>query len=506
MGILPRPLLIAFLLLLPALCAYAQQDRRLNDDQSTRLQENPMIAVDSSGALLVAWSDERNGTTNPQIYITRSTDGGFTWSPNVRVTSQQARPAGGMEMGPNIATGPGGGVYINWADIRRPPAWSRVDVCVARSTDGGITFSGDPRINNDSMKSQHQPAIATGADGTVYSVWHGFPAHGEPLVTPVFIARSTDMGSTFEPQRRVDHYAGSPDPREVGSCNCCRPWVFTDGAANVYVAFRIDSAKIRDIFLSRSTDRGETWSAAVRVSRGMWNYDACPSSGPTGVGRSDTLLVTWMDQRSALEAPSVYLARSTDGGRTFDHEIRIDSSANFPTVALDRQGRVFVMWQRTNDLGNVYCAVSSDGGTTFSSPRQVNNTKPKDQNSHAACVAAPNGQVYGVWVDRRRDIGDINFSNLTELMESSSSAPGIEESRAADLSIHPNPLLSGGELEVEIAGRPLTATIIDGVGRTVRRLDPALERQHVIIEESGVFFVVADFGFARRVSPLIVVR
>jgi BNR repeat-like domain len=495
-----------------ALCAMAltpgmvraQSDIRVNDDVSTRLQENPSIVVDSEGALVVAWSDRRGGTSNPQVYSSRSTDGGYTWSPNLRVSSQQARPAGGMEMGPNMAAS-GNTIYINWADIRRTPAWSYVDVCFAWSSDAGKTFTGDPRINNDTMRSQHQPSIAA-ADSVVYCVWHGFPPSGQLDPTPIFIRRSRDYGRTFDTQRRIDYYDDIPKGISIGSCNCCRPWVMTDGGSSLYVAYRIDSANIRDIFLLRSTDRGETWEPARRVSRGMWNFDACPGSGPAGAVRNDTVFVAWMDQRNAEEAAAVYITRSTDGGRTFGPEIKLDSNANLPSVAFDRSGRVFATWGTNEAKGEIYCSMSTDGGATFGARRRVNGVVPKEMNMGASMVAAPDGSVHVVWQDGRRDGGDIYYSNLSRLMETQSSAEPADAGRSAGVAIHPNPLPAGGELWVELRGTATEASIVDALGRIVTRLDPGLARQTVIMEGSGVYFVIADFGGIRRSTPFVVAR
>lgn len=494
------------ILLIAGTILHAQQDVRINDDTGKVFQENPSIVIDPSGAFIVAWSDQRNGANNPQVYAARSTDGGRTWSMNKRISSNAARPTGGMEMGPTLALGPNGSVVAAWADIRTLPAWSRVDVRVARSTDGGATFSGEPRINSDMPLTQHQPSLATGPDGTVYATWHAFPEPGEQAMTPVFVSRSTDGGNTFAPQQRVDSYDPNAKPGTIGSCNCCRPWIFTDNTTNIYVAFRIDSAKNRDIFLARSSDRGATWERAVRVSKGMWTLQACPGSGPGGTARNDTVFVSWMDKRPGSPATSVYIARSTDGGATFGPDILIDQNANFPSVTFDNQGRVFVLWNQVGVTGNIYCAVSDDGGLTFGAKRQVNTGDPKERNTGAASAIAPDGTVYGVWTDTREDEGDIRFSNLTELMTSSSVSRMTYGEKKEDARIYPNPSHPGGEAEVELEGNPSSAMIIDLLGRVVRQLDPHLPRQRVMFDESGVYFLVADFDSGRQIRPCIVTR
>jgi len=49
-----------------------------------RINSFPQVAIEPGNALLVAWADSRSG--NPDVVLTRSTDGGVTWTTPVRVT------------------------------------------------------------------------------------------------------------------------------------------------------------------------------------------------------------------------------------------------------------------------------------------------------------------------------------------------------------------------------------------------------------------------------------
>ncbi|MCP3962979.1 MAG: exo-alpha-sialidase [bacterium] len=62
----------------------------VNDDATTRDQIHPMIVVKSDGTIDVAWYDKRNAANDDMwdVYVAKSTDGGTTFSTNVRVTDQ----------------------------------------------------------------------------------------------------------------------------------------------------------------------------------------------------------------------------------------------------------------------------------------------------------------------------------------------------------------------------------------------------------------------------------
>jgi hypothetical protein len=70
------------------------------------------------------------------------------------------------------------------------------------------------------------------------------------------------------------------------------------------------------------------------------------------------------------------MAVSTDGGRTFtDYPVYVSPSPQvglnhqFPNVTVDRAGNVYALWSDDRD---VYYAVSTDRGKTWSKPVQVN--------------------------------------------------------------------------------------------------------------------------------------
>lgn len=113
---------------------------------SIRVTEFPTIAVDKSsgpndGNVYIAWNDNRNG--DPDILFSRSTDGGLTWSDPIRVNNDATSTDQFM---PWMTVDPSGVIYIIWYDRRLDPVDNRlIDVFVARSTDGGVTF-GNGRV------------------------------------------------------------------------------------------------------------------------------------------------------------------------------------------------------------------------------------------------------------------------------------------------------------------------------------------------------------------------
>lgn len=137
----------------------------------------PVIAIDPHGAkgegvLYVAWSDYRNGDVD--VFCATSQDRGHTWTPAVRVNSD-ALHSGADQFFQWLAVDPSSGAAnLIFYDRRRDPDNQKAFIVLARSTDGGKTFSNyawtrkqfDP--DNDFLGDY--TAIAT-YDGRVYGAW-----------------------------------------------------------------------------------------------------------------------------------------------------------------------------------------------------------------------------------------------------------------------------------------------------------------------------------------------
>ncbi len=97
----------------------------------------------SDGSMVVTWADERNGDAD--ILAERSTDGGHTWSKPVRVNNDP-RHNGKDQFQPAIAVAPNGTYTCSWFDRRRDPKNRLIDVYVAQSSNGGLSFGRNVRV------------------------------------------------------------------------------------------------------------------------------------------------------------------------------------------------------------------------------------------------------------------------------------------------------------------------------------------------------------------------
>ena len=135
------------------------------------------------GTIYVNWSDQRNGSNNTDIWISKSNDGGETWSSPLIINDDRS----GRHQFFNWITidQVTGYLYLVYYD-RRKYNDLRTDVYIAYSRDGGETFINE-KISESPFKpstqvffgdynniSAHNGIIRpiwTRADGTTLSVW-----------------------------------------------------------------------------------------------------------------------------------------------------------------------------------------------------------------------------------------------------------------------------------------------------------------------------------------------
>lgn len=108
----------------------------------------PQIAIDPLGkTLYICWSDYRNGDID--VFIAISSDRGRHWSKPVRVNDDPLHD-GTDQFFQWMAVDPiTGVVYVQFYDRRADPANQKIGFTLARSTDGGRTFTNYGWSGND---------------------------------------------------------------------------------------------------------------------------------------------------------------------------------------------------------------------------------------------------------------------------------------------------------------------------------------------------------------------
>lgn len=315
--------------------------------------------------------------SNLNIYY-YSNDGGNTWSQGNLSSTY------GVWGDPCIIADTNGHFYF--FHLSNPSGGNWIDRIVCqKSTDGGQTWNNGSYMGLNGTKAQDKEwAIVDPATNYIYVTWTQFDNYGssDPQDSSIIrFSRSTDGGATWSPAIRINKIAGDcidGDNTVEGAVPALGP------NGEIYSSW----AGPEGLVFTKSLDQGITWPAEnifVSSFPGGWDYavpgiyranglpvTCCDRSGGPNHGR---IYINWSDQRNGLDDTDIWLVFSDDGGNTWSENIRVndDPPGNqqfFTWMDIDQTtGYLYIVFydrrNYTNNLTDVYLAVSKDGGETF---------------------------------------------------------------------------------------------------------------------------------------------
>lgn len=250
------------------------------------------------------------------VAVVKSTDFGATWSPEVSVSD---RPP---TLDKDALLVHGQEVAVAYDD--------GANTWVSISFDGGATWATHEIFAAD---AQFATSLVAGgginSHGSIFFSWNSFDAaHAKSGDGPVtlWVSKSVDAGQTWT--RTVIGSSGAPVP-----CNNCGFAYLSaqDAMAigpddTIYVLWNGTSDMTNfapeRIYLVRSTDDGQTYSARIDVSDAPVGVEHCFPALTVGARPGD-LRLSWMDQRTGPW--NVFYRSSLNGGVTFTPTVRVSS-------------------------------------------------------------------------------------------------------------------------------------------------------------------------------------
>ena len=172
-------------------------------DQGANIGAIPVVGPE--GVVHLVWLNALG--INGNLIASRSMDGGDTWSPPVLISDVRVSGIPGSRTGdgiPSAAIDPrNGALYAVWQDDRFSPGIDQV--VLSRSTDGGLTWSA-PKLVSDGPRNaaNFTPAVAVSPDGVVGVAYYSF--RNDPsrhVLVDEYLAISRDGGKKFAKSVRV---------------------------------------------------------------------------------------------------------------------------------------------------------------------------------------------------------------------------------------------------------------------------------------------------------------
>lgn len=314
---------------------------------------DPLFSYDSKGKLYFTWVEQNIASQSATsgkwgCYWASSTDGGATWqeeSINTVLEGTFAYPSGKpstpvadkewMAIDRNPASPYLDNVYVAFVTMSVPSSKTlyQIECNVKPAANNNFNASTVVIANSTTFKFAQFPCVDVDKNGNVHVIFIGSK---DNTTFSVYYSVSKDGAKTFSNPAKISDFRfkmaavfGTSADDEITGVNPQRaypaPYLSADPInGNLYVvwtAFGISSKLTNgaDIYYSRSTDGGTTWSAPKILNddptgKGVHNYYANLS-----VNKYGRLVISWYDRRDDTGniKAHYYYTESTDGGLTF---------------------------------------------------------------------------------------------------------------------------------------------------------------------------------------------
>lgn len=373
-----------------------------------------------------------------RIVCQRSTDKGSTWNNG---TFTALVPPHNQDKQWCAVDRSNNNLYITWTEFDLYNSANALDssrILFSRSTDAGNTWSTPTKINRisgdciDSDNTVEGAVPAIGPNGEVYVSWVG--------PSGIVFDRSIDQGNT---------------------------WLYND------------------IFVTSVPGGWDFMVPGVQRANGL-PVTMCDTSGGSNNGN---IYINWSDQRNG--DTDVWLARSSDGGNTWSAPVKVNNDNTtthqfFTWACIDQSnGDIYVVfYDRRNYVDNrtdVYIAKSSDGGITFTNWK-ISSTPFLPTNSvffgDYTNITAHNGIVRPIWT--RLHNGALSVWTDISINNGNFVTTSVEEADQFDNALisYPNPALDDFYISYKLRQKSMVSIeVFNSTGELVAlyKKDQAME-------------------------------
>lgn len=408
----------------------------ITQDTANPYSESDISINPGNPLQIVASSNANNGTTMAQYF---SADGGATWSQN----SLPAQATDDFQSDPAVGWTSDGTAWALTIGVKI--AGFVLKVRSFRSKDGK-TWTYDSDVSGTQTgtdKASLWVDRSAAFKDRMYAIWHtgatafvsvrngSGGAWGTPIAVSGTETTFTADGGDVKTNLSGDAFAFWPDAggqtlRVAKSTDGGATWTAL-GATPVQIATTFGKFTIKiPAQAARAASGGSTIGALIYVTGGAWRTAtqdlvfACWHDLAGGTGCNAPANAPGSNTASACKT-RIWLARSLDGGTTWQTPVKINDQAGlndqfFPRMSVDDvTGNLMVVYYDTvNDAGRVktdlWMQYSTDGGANWSGAIQVTTAEtdessaPQDNNQQYGDyigMSSGGGRYFGCWTDRR---------------------------------------------------------------------------------------------------------
>jgi BNR repeat-like domain len=360
----------------------------------------PQIKTIDNNTIFVFWIGNVDHGVNDEIqsdiFFAKSEDKGNSFGELVNLSNNS-----GSSFNPQSEISATDNIYVVWEDdtFARPYGLNtNTSILFKQSNDNGTTFSAPISLSSTDTDSSN-PDITTANDNNVYVVWQD----NSDIASKIVLKRSiSDKNIIFADERIIsDHSEGSNEilPQIIVADNNTVNIIWTD----------INVKKESSQLLKRtSLDGGKSFGESIQQL--ATNYSKFAGNDKIKT-YNNNVYIGW--QANIKGQFDIFLSKSSDGGITFSEPINvsIDSGDSINPDLIVLHNNIHVIWNdNSTKKYDIIIKTSSDGGITFSEPINLSNTT--NSNSMNPQLAATANELFVVWQEDISGNNEIYFTTV----------------------------------------------------------------------------------------------
>ncbi len=305
----------------------------LNISKTTGVSTVPAIAVENSGAIDVVWRDTTSGELHPDIYFTRSADGGRTWTKALDISHTT-----GICREPAIATGLDNSIHVVWVDTS--PRDGRPDIFYSYSIDGK-TWSPCESISPTPGVSS-EPTIVACHDGVVHCAWLDTTS-GEERPDIFYTRKVSNVWTT-----PID-VSNSPRISD-------HPWLACGAKEKIFLCWSDNSQKLNAADIWCAIGKNGRFAKPINIS----DTPGVSSQPIVIANKTGRVAVVWSDTSLKRSKPDIFARVSTDNGDDFSNVLYVTNTVDIsknPTALLVGT-KMIVAWEEVTGFISMLKATS----------------------------------------------------------------------------------------------------------------------------------------------------
>lgn len=329
----------------------------------------PNLHTGPDGTVYLTYSGPGVAEGERALWLARLAPGSSTWSAPAPIVSTPRLMENWADFA-SLVVATDGSLWAQWFERPADPQELGYSGRVARSTDGGATWSVSTQLGHEFVSLAPLPG------GRVLAVWLAStrpprragdppPAPRPPgPAAPSMQLRACLLAANGE---SIQDWIVDPDV-----CNCCQTSVAVRPGGRISVVYRGRTpAEIRDHRIAHFD--GRSWSRPESLHDDGWQISACPVNGPALAACDDRLSVVWFT--AANGKPRVQSKRHERSGERWTPPQSVDLGrplGRIDLVAL-ADGSAILSWLEAGDAANeadLYVRRQSVDGT-LSAPVRI---------------------------------------------------------------------------------------------------------------------------------------